>query len=154
VNGSFAERGGWWVLGQFAIMPAVIASPWIARHQWPAMFSNIVGGLLIASGAALGIAGARALGKNRTAFPAPVTTGTLVCTGAYRLVRHPLYGSLMLLAAGWALLWQSYPALGSAFAMALFLHMKAVREEALLRSRYLNYAEYAKHVKRFIPGIW
>jgi len=153
VSIGFQSRGGGWVVGQSILLLILLLSPLVARHQWAA-WSIPIGMLLILPGAILGVAGARSLGTNRTAFPAPLDSSTLVCAGAYRFVRHPLYGSLMLLGAGWSLAWQSAPALLASLALAILLYRKSLREEALLRAKFPEYAAYASRVRRFIPGIW
>ena len=43
-------------------------------------------------------------GENLTPFPEPLPGARLVESGAYRLVRHPIYGGLILGALGWGLL--------------------------------------------------
>jgi len=77
------------------------------------MVTNIVGFLLMGAGLTLFWRGYRDLGANLTAFPRPLETAQLVESGAYGLVRHPLYGALVLAGFGWALLTASVPGLAS-----------------------------------------
>ncbi len=102
----------------------------------------------------MGVAGVRALGRNRTAFPKPVKEATLVQHGVYGLVRHPLYCSVILVSFGWGLLWHSGPALGAAAVITIFLDRKASREERWLRDKYPEYERYVARVRRLIPGIY
>lgn len=95
-----------------------------------------------------------ALKCNRTIFPKPKQGSRLIQAGIYRWVRHPLYTSLMLLSAGWGLLWCSSLALLTTGVLALFLNAKAVREEGWLREQFTDYADYERRVRRFIPGIY
>lgn len=151
---SFFQKGGAWVLGQFAVMAAwLLVTPIghaIARS--PALWVPAV--LLLVIGAIAGIAGTRSLGKNRTPFPKPHGDSQLVKTGIYALVRHPLYASLIALGSGWACLWASTPGAVLAVLQAIFLDAKARREERWLREQFPGYADYAAKVRRLIPWIY
>jgi protein-S-isoprenylcysteine O-methyltransferase Ste14 len=69
-------------------------------------------------------------------------------------VRHPLYASVILLAATWALFWESSPALAVGGVLAVFLDLKARREERWLREKFAEYAAYQRRVKRLIPWVY
>ena len=58
------------------------------------------------------------------------------------------------MAIGWALVWQSWPALLVAAALIPFFAAKARREERWLREKFPEYAAYEQRVRRFIPGIY
>ena len=85
-----------------------------------------------------------------------VTEGqTVVDTGLYGIVRHPMYSVTLLLFLAMPIL------LGSLYALAVFLAYpfiiaKRIKGEEELLERELNgYAEYKKKVKyRLIPFIW
>jgi protein-S-isoprenylcysteine O-methyltransferase Ste14 len=151
---TFSERGGGWVIAQSVLFLAVLVIGVVFRGQFhqPALFA--IGVVLFSGAAAAGILGLKDLGRSRTPFPKPVEGTRLVQHGIFALVRHPLYTSVILWAFGWSLLWQSWAALGGAVATALFLNAKAVREEEFLRKEFPEYADYARRVRRFIPGIY
>lgn len=80
---------------------------------------------------------------------------TLIDTGLYGLVRHPMYGATVLMFLSMPLV------LGSVYAFLIFLpypFLLALRirdEEALLEKELAGYGEYKKRVKyRMIPFIW
>lgn len=150
---SFRERGGAWVLVQFLLMSAVVvvavAFPGRGAHPW----GIAVGIALLVTGAAFGIAGTLALGRNRTPFPRPVPGSTLVENGIYGLVRHPLYTSVILISIGWTLAWESGWAWVPALLQIPFFHGKARREERHLQKEFPRYADYARRVPRFIPRL-
>jgi len=152
--GPFLERGGLWVLGQFALMAAVIVSGWMWRQQWTSRLTLTLAVVLFAAAATLGLWGAIALGRNLTPFPKPDPRAVLVRHGVYGVVRHPLYASVLLGALGWALAWASGPALALAVALGLFLRAKADREERWLRERFPEYADYARRVRQLIPWVY
>ncbi|HWN95315.1 MAG TPA: isoprenylcysteine carboxylmethyltransferase family protein [Methylomirabilota bacterium] len=151
---SFTARGGLWVAGQSLLMIGVIALGLLFRGQWHNRASIVVGAGLFVLGGMMGIAGVRALGGNRTAYPKPMEGATLVQHGIFGLVRHPLYSSVILVSFAWGLLWQSGPALGAAAVLTIFLNRKASREERWLREKYPEYERYAAQVRRLIPGIY
>ena len=100
------------------------------------------------------IAGTRALGKSLTPFPEPLAGTPLIQHGIYGWIRHPLYTSLMLIALGWAFVWQSWPALVATGVLILFFDAKAKREERFLQDKFPGYADYQKRVRRFIPRLY
>ncbi len=114
----------------------------------------IAGMVLMLVGAVVALAGAMALGRNLTPFPKPSDSAQLVRHGIYAVIRHPLYTSVIAVAIGWALVWQSWPALLAAAMLIPFFQAKARREERWLREKFSEYAEYEKRVRRFIPWIY
>ena len=79
----------------------------------------------------------------------------LVETGIYRFIRHPMYGSLILLGLGIYL--KRVTALTSALAgvVVLALVLTALIEEGEMRARFgAEYAAYTRKTKRFIPFIF
>jgi protein-S-isoprenylcysteine O-methyltransferase Ste14 len=151
---SFAQRGGWWVIGQGILMLAVLLTGPLFKDNWQRFPSKWAGGFILASGSYFGIVGAWTLGRNRTAYPRPLAECRLVTSGIYGLVRHPLYTSLIQLGLGWATIWQSGAAVLASVAMSAFLTLKSIREKRWLREQFAEYAEYEKRVKKFIPGIF
>ena len=114
----------------------------------------MAGVALMLVGASVALAGAMALGKNLTPFPRPTESAQLVRHGIYAVIRHPLYTSVIAVAIGWALVWQSWPALLAAATLIPFFHAKARHEERWLREKFSKYAEYEKQVRRFIPWLY
>ncbi len=74
------------------------------------------------------ILGFRHLDTNLSPWPQPHATNELITHGIYRRLRHPLYFSLTLLAAGWAVLRQSWPALFATAILVRILRRKAAHE--------------------------
>ena len=75
-------------------------------------------------------------------------------TGAYRLVRHPIYGGIILMAYGWGLVAQGFFTLAYASLVFLFLDLKSRREEGWLEEKFPGYAGYQKRVRKLIPFIY
>ena len=94
------------------------------------------------------------LGSNLTAVPYSKEEGTLIETGPYRLVRHPIYCGIILIAFGWALLVHGWLTLGYAFIMLVFFDIKSRREEKWLKAKYPGYEAYQKRVRKLIPFVY
>ena len=97
----------------------------------------------------------------RSSFPAktfrvgPAPAGeAFIHRGPYRVVRHPMYAAALLFF--WAAI-ADHPspvtiAIGAgATALAL---VRVRDEDALLRARYPEYAEYARTTKALVPGVY
>lgn len=81
-------------------------------------------------------------------------TSTLVCSGAYQYIRHPLYTSLLLLTWGALLKHVTLVALSLAACATAFLVATALAEEKENLLRFGEaYATYSRTTKRFIPFL-
>ncbi len=80
---------------------------------------------------------------------------TVISTGPYAVVRHPMYAYVVPLLIGVPLLLGSlWGLLGMAVAMPL-MAARALGEESLLMNGLPGYREYAAKVRfRLLPGVW
>jgi len=153
---SLGRRGEGWVLIQGVLLVLVAAAGWSLGPDWsgPARLVGVLVGIgLVATGIVLALRGVVDLGGAMTPLPHPRDGAALVQTGAYALVRHPIYGGLILVAFGWAIAQASVGAVILAAALATFLRLKSMREERWLEVRYPEYASYRSRTRRFIPWI-
>jgi len=150
----FFQRGGAWVAGQSMLIGAIVLLAVVCRGDEYHIEIVVVGVVLMVVGAGVALAGAMALGRNLTPFPKPSAQAQLVRHGIYAMIRHPLYTSVIAVALGWALVWQSWPALLVAVTLIPFFSAKARREERWLREKFPEYVAYEQRVRRFIPGIY
>lgn len=153
------SRGEGWVLAQLVLLAAIGLVPRRLGNLplWPdslARWGTMFGAVVLTLGGLLGAAAAFRLGPNLTPFPRPKDDATLVQSGVYALVRHPIYTSVLLLALGWSLLRASTPSLALSLLLALFFDQKARREEAWLLERFPDYAAYRRRVRKLIPWIY
>lgn len=82
-------------------------------------------------------------------------TSTLVTTGAYRYIRHPMYAALLFLAWGAFLKDVSLPSIALAGAASIALYITALRDEAECVQHFgAAYVEYMKTSKRFLPFVF
>lgn len=154
---SLGPRGEGWVAIQVLLLAAVAVLGPMGRVGVDgalALVAAAAGLILLAAGVALLAWGSLALGRDLTPLPRPREDAVLVDRGAFALVRHPLYGGLLLGALGWSVLWLSPPALLGAAGLAVFFGLKSRREEAWLNERFDGYAAYAARTRRFIPWVW
>ncbi len=80
---------------------------------------------------------------------------TLVDTGLYRVVRHPLYLGMLLFFAGLALWLESYGGLVAVSVLLAVLLARTVVEEKTLKRTLRGYTEYMETVRyRLLPPIW
>lgn len=103
----------------------------------------------------LGILGvlvcAASLRRSLTVVPIPKEEGVLSTSGLYRFVRHPMYSSVLLFAAGIALNGGSAIKYLLVICLYVLFHMKSVYEEKYLRLKYPGYSNYSARIPRFIP---
>jgi protein-S-isoprenylcysteine O-methyltransferase Ste14 len=86
--------------------------------------------------------------------PEPKVSGRLVTGGPYRFMRNPMYSALLLFAAAEVVAYGDSWKIACWFVLALVLLAKAMLEERGLGARFPGYAEYARRVRRFIPGVF
>ncbi len=152
---SLGPRGEGWVAIQ-GLLLAISAAAGFFGPSWAdgtRVATTIVGAVLIAGGLILAVRGTLDLRDALTPLPYPRPDAELVETGVYALVRHPIYGGLVLAAAGWGLLTASPAALVAGVLLLGFFELKSRREEAWLEQRFTGYAAYRARTRRLIPWI-
>lgn len=101
------------------------------------------------------MAAQQALGNNLTPLPEPRASNTLITSGVYSLVRHPMYGALVLLSLGVAAVTDDGTRFVFAGALALLLSRKADFEERELIKRHgREYQDYKRSSKKMLPWLW
>ncbi len=150
------ERGGGWVIAQFALLALILVVPrrgpaWPRALTWP---TRTLGLAALSGGVRLLARAGGDLGANLTPFPRPKPDAELVRDGVYGIVRHPIYSAFVLLAGGWALLTTNPPRLMLTAALVALLNAKAAREETWLLARFPDYAAYRAAVPKLFPRLW
>lgn len=150
-------RGEWYVVVQVVLFALIAVG---SRHvlgpsAWPwARVATAVGLLLMVAGAGLILAALVKLGRSLTPLPYPKPGGRFVRTGAYSLVRHPIYSGVLALAFGWALCLLAELTFLYAVALFVLFDVKSRREERWLVGRFPEYRDYQRRVRRLIPFVY
>ena len=80
---------------------------------------------------------------------------SVVSTGPYRYVRHPMYATAGIFLAGTALLLGSWVGLIMAVILVVGIAFRAVQEERTLRTELPGYEAYMAQVRyRLVPFVW
>ena len=80
---------------------------------------------------------------------------TVITTGPYALVRHPMYSAIVIMYLFSPLALGSYWAMIPSIFLPVILIARILNEEEVLLRDLNGYQEYIEKVKfRLIPGIW
>lgn len=154
---SLGPRGEGWVAIQVVLFGLIAVAGLAAGDAWDgtaALVTAVLGLALIVAGGVLAVRGVLDLGSGLTPFPHPRDGAQLIQSGAYRLARHPIYGGLVLAAAGWGLLLASPLVLLLSAVLLGFFDLKSRREERWLEERYPDYPDYRSHTRRMVPWVY
>jgi protein-S-isoprenylcysteine O-methyltransferase Ste14 len=111
--------------------------------------------ILVPPSVALAWAATRQLGK-QWRFQAAISEGhELIKTGPYRLVRHPIYSSMLMMLVASALAWTWWPmALAALVMFVIGTEIRVRAEERLLTEHFGDaYVEYRRHTRAYIPFL-
>ncbi len=155
----WGQRGEWYVTIQFLLFILIFLVPLALPKlvDWASPWAEIgigLGFILLGAGGLLAMAGVLSLGSSLTAVPYPKDEATMVESGAYRFVRHPIYSGIIMGSIGWGFLTNSFLALLLAVVLFLFFDIKSRREEKWLVEKYENYPDYQQRVHKLIPLIY
>ena len=115
---------------------------------------QVIGAALGVGGLLIGFLSFRALGRNFRVFAAPRRSGTLITSGVYSRVRHPMYTAVITSLGGYALYFGSLWAIPFWLGCTILYIIKAVKEERLLAEHYPEYEDYRRRSWRFIPFVF
>ena len=105
----------------------------------------LIGAILVLIGAIVNIIGRFNLGENWANHIKIYENHNLVNRGVYKIVRHPLYSSIMLMFIGASLAYINiYCFLLEIIIFIPFMYYRAKQEEELLIDRFPEYKEYRK----------
>ena len=123
------------------------------------MFDNpapvrIIGTSIYLLGLGTAVIGRLQLGKNWADLEdyQVLAKQSLVTTGIYRYIRHPIYTGDILLLIGLELALNSWLVLMVSIPFVIVMR-QALAEEALLSQSFPNYETYCRQTKRFIPFV-
>jgi protein-S-isoprenylcysteine O-methyltransferase Ste14 len=155
----WGQRGEIYVVVQLILLALIFFIPLLGTQllKWPGPWNMIgagIGFVLILIGGSIALSGVITLGRNLTAVPYPKEDASMVDSGAYRIVRHPIYSGIICGSLGWALLLNSLIALLLVVFLFILFDLKSRPEEEWLGEKYPEYADYQKRVRRLIPYLY
>ncbi len=130
-----------------------------ARHfKWSdiPVWAQVLG-LLMTLGSFLGIAWVYRTNSFATAVirMQPERKQKVISTGPYAYVRHPMYAFGLFSFIGMPLALGSLWGLAALPIMVVFLHLRILGEERMLRAELEGYEDYARRVRWcYAPGLW
>lgn len=150
--GEFTRRGGWWVVAQFALFGLILLA--FTRNKTPEGYWLLIGWVLVGAAVLLAGSGLWMIRDHLTALPAPRHGAVLLDRGPFALVRHPIYGGLILGFLGLAIRGGNLIAAMLALLLIPFFWAKTEHEERLLAARLPDYDDYRERVpQRFLPWL-
>src|SRR6266540_6715299 len=153
---ALGPRGEGWVVIQATLVVGMVGAGLVGA-RWPESLRVPAQVIAIISGPAglwLAASAVGTLGRSVSPFPKPPATSELKESGVYALVRHPIYGGILLLSLAWSLALSPW-ALIPTGALAIALVFKSRLEERWLIDRHPAYAGYRERVRRrFVPYLW
>lgn len=114
----------------------------------------IIGTIIIAAGAIINIKGRLILENNWANHIKIYENHNLVKVGAYGIVRHPLYASIMLMLLGGSFVYRNWISLILTIGIFIpFMYYRAKQEEELLQNEFSEYKDYIRKVGMFFPKM-
>jgi protein-S-isoprenylcysteine O-methyltransferase Ste14 len=154
------DRGSQIVLRICALVgiALLLLSPRIAAAAEirPPLASVVAGIVIFSAGEALRVWSKVTLGRYFTYTVQTSTNQPVITSGPYRVLRHPSYAGILLIAIGARAVWGNWLGLG-ALALATVVGLTyriSVEEKALLEELGDKYRAYAEDHKRLIPFVW
>ena len=149
----FTKRGGWWVVAQAVLFAAILVA--LTHNEDPVTALRVLGWVLVAGALVLGGSGLWMIRDKLTAMPAPVDGAVLLERGPFALVRHPIYGAIILGFVGLSIKGGNLLAFGLSLLLIPFFFAKTRHEEQLLALRFPEYSTYRSRVRyRVLPWIF
>jgi protein-S-isoprenylcysteine O-methyltransferase Ste14 len=153
---ALGERGGGWVVLQFALIGALLVAG-LLGPRWPGTVSDLLsaaGAVLAVAGGLLAVAAARRLGSHLSPYPRPKGEPHVVESGPYRVVRHPIYAAGVLFFAGFSLVFSPAALVLTVLLLVVWSLKLRVEERFLLQAApaYAGYAERTPH--RLVPFVY
>ena len=156
-----ADRGTRFVvtLGFFAAWAGAILTVFALRNQPAWMMGNwhfVTGEIVAWVGLAIRLWSIIVLGRSFRLTVEVDTDQKVVDSGPYRLVRHPSYTGLLVLAIGFGIALGNWLSLVILLLVPLLVLMRRiwVEENQLIAVLGQPYVDYRKRRKRLVPGIW
>lgn len=143
-------KGKLLVAAQFIILGALALSPNSGRVTGPTI---VIAALFLCASVILLVKSFRDLGDALTPLPESKEGASLITSGIYKHVRHPIYLALYLLSFGLILWKQSWQSIVVSILLIGLLFYKSRYEDSLLLIKFPEAAKYQNTTPAFFPRI-
>ena len=164
VKKSLTKQGPGWIIWRAVVALVVIlfvrfdksGALSLFRFSFQSLFSFVIPGSVLTVLGLFGAIWARInLGRNWSGYVTYKEGQTLVTTGPYRYVRHPIYTSMILMFIGTILYYGSLIISVIFVILAIDFILRTRKEEEIMIKLFgERYKEYMKRTKRLIPLIY
>ena len=140
------------LISKFALLILIIAILYLLLSgNLLSRLPFVIAGQLLAI--ALAIWARRSFQEGQFSVHAEPAEGSMLSTGPYRYIRHPMYTFALLFVWASVLGHLSLMTVAIGLIVTGVVAIRIVTEEQFLRARYPDYAEYSRQTKRIIPFI-
>ncbi len=141
-------------MSMFFIICMLAVSLRLGTYKYNNTYLNIFALLIYVLGVIFNLAGRYYLGNNWGNNVIIYNDHTLVTTGVYHIVRHPLYASIIWMIYSISILYHNYlVAILNTIIFIPFMYYRAKQEERELLKVFDEYKEYKDRVGMFFPKI-
>lgn len=128
-------------------LTAAYADPAVSVAVGPALAGIFLAGVALRAWAI------RELGARYSHRVVRISDSDVICSGPYRVLRHPAYAGMLLANAGFVGYFASPASIGALALLTAAILWRIRVEEAVLLSS-LEYREFASMRRRLLPGVW
>ncbi len=126
----------------------------IGSFEYTTIYQVVIGLILMVFGTWFNIWGRHYLGKNWANQIKIYKNHNLVTTGPYKIVRHPLYASIIWMFYASSIVYSNYLVfILTTIVFIPFMFYRAKQEEKLLKVNFEDYNQYTKEVGMFFPNL-
>mmetsp|Transcript_34063 Transcript_34063/g.70329 ORF Transcript_34063/g.70329 Transcript_34063/m.70329 type:complete len:420 (+) Transcript_34063:115-1374(+) len=153
-EGEFGTRGEKYLAVIFVLSCSIIIGLHSVLEMVIRFFIGLSASIYVVVGLGLIVTGMFELKSNLSLFYLPIDRNKLVTSGVFRMVRHPVYGGLLLLCIGLSITSQRWDKMVLSVLLGLVLDkVSDLEEAALLQEHPLAYQAFIKSRKKFIPFL-
>ena len=128
----------------------VLAQPFIPFHP----FEPVLGALILAAGFAFAVWARVHLGRDWSGTVRLKEDHSLVTSGPYRFVRHPIYTGILLGFIGSALAFGEWRGILAILVILFGILVRCRAEEQAMRETFPEYEEYRRKTRALIPFVY